>query len=229
MIIFGNPFVLECFIKFSFSVIAGIIMGLERKTRNQVVGMRTLVLISVSSALLAIISYALTETQTLKGFDGGDPTRVIAGVVSGIGFLGGGAILHQGLNVKGLTSAAIIWTTSAIGMAIGVGLYMQAAFVLIISEIFLLFLERVEEKFFPAGKNKTLHIIYDDENVNIEQIKDTIENSGFIVKDLNMSHIIATNQIILRYTVKAPNKDDFSDVIQKLKSIAPLTEFSITD
>ncbi len=204
-------------------------MGLERKTRNQVVGMRTLVLISVSSALWAVISYSLTEIQAAKGFDGGDPTRVIAGVVSGIGFLGGGAILRQGLNVKGLTSAAIVWTTSAIGTAIGVGLYAEAAFVLVIAVFLLLALEKVEEKFFPAGKSKTLHIVYDNDDVDMEKVKDTIEQNGFIVKDLNMSRIMASKQIILRYTVKSPSKDDFTDVINDLKNISSLSEFSVTD
>lgn len=185
-------------------------MGLERKTRNQVVGMRTLVLISVSSALWAVISYSLTEIQAAKGFDGG-------------------AILRQGLNVKGLTSAAIVWTTSAIGTAIGVGLYAEAAFVLVIAVFLLLALEKVEEKFFPAGKSKTLHIVYDNDDVDMEKVKDTIEQNGFIVKDLNMSRIMASKQIILRYTVKSPSKDDFTDVINDLKNISSLSEFSVTD
>ncbi|MCR5761783.1 MAG: MgtC/SapB family protein [Treponema sp.] len=227
--ILDYDFIKECFLKFFLSVIAGIVMGLERKTRNQVVGMRTLVLISVSSSLWSVISYALTEIQVAKGFYGGDPTRIIAGVVSGIGFIGGGAILHQGLNVKGLTSAAIIWTTAAIGTAIGVGLYAEAAFILIIAVFLLLFLEKVEDKFFPAGKNKTLHIIYDNEDIDMEKVKETIERHGFIVKDLNMSRIMASNQIILRYIVKSPSKDDFTDLINELKKISSLSEFSVTD
>lgn len=227
--IFNDVYIRDCLLKFFLSVIAGIVMGLERKTRNQVVGMRTLVLISVSSALWAVISYSLTEIQAAKGFDGGDPTRVIAGVVSGIGFLGGGAILRQGLNVKGLTSAAIVWTTSAIGTAIGVGLYAEAAFVLVIAVFLLLALEKVEEKFFPAGKSKTLHIVYDNDDVDMEKVKDTIEQNDFIVKDLNMSRIMASKQIILRYTVKSPSKDDFTDVINDLKNISSLSEFSVTD
>lgn len=222
-------FIIECLVKVCLSVVAGIVMGLERKARNQVIGMRTLVLISVSSTLLAVLSYSLPEIQASKGFDGGDPTRVIAGVVSGIGFLGGGAILHQGLNVKGLTSAAIVWTTSALGMAIGVGLYIQAAFVLVVAVFLLLVLEKVEDRFFPAGKSKTLHIVYDNEDVDMERIKCVIEKCGFIVKDLNMSRIMASNQIILRYSIKAPNKNDYNDVINELKKISSLSEFSITD
>ncbi len=222
-------FFIECLVKIAASSLFGALLGLERKYRFQVVGMRTLVLISVSSTLLSILSYYLPEIQTAKGFDGGDPTRIIAGVTSGIGFLGGGAIIHQGLNIKGLTSAAVIWTASALGMAIGVGLYAQSAIVLVVALFMLVFLEKIEEKFFPAGRSKTLHIVYNDENADLVKVKSIIEHHGFKVTDLNMSRIMESNQIILRYTVKAPIKDEFADVIEALKEVNGLSEFSMTD
>ena len=150
-------------------------------------------------------------------------------MVSGIGFLGGGAIMHQGLNIKGLTSAAIIWTASTLGLCIGAGMYIQSGVVLIIAVFLLVILGKVEERLFPAGKSKTLHLVFDDGNVDISRVKETIERYGFIVNDLNMSHVIATKQIILRYLVKAPNKDDFSSVIDALRQIGTLSEFSVTD
>ena len=155
----SGSFYLDSVLKMLASTLAGAILGLERKHRYQIVGMRTLVLISVSSTLLSILSYALTEIQTAKGFDGGDPTRIIAGVVSGIGFLGGGAIIHQGMNIKGLTSAAVVWTASAIGLALGAGLYAQSFMVLVIAIFFLLFLEKIESRYFLAGQSKVLHVV----------------------------------------------------------------------
>lgn len=225
----GIPFVYECLFKISVSIICGSVLGIERKKRNHSVGMRTLILICASSTLLAILSYYMVEMETSKGFPGGDPTRIVAGVVSGIGFLGGGAIMHQGLNIKGLTSAAIIWTASTLGLCIGAGMYIQSGVVLIIAVFLLVILGKVEERLFPAGKSKTLHLVFDDGNVDISRVKETIERYGFIVNDLNMSHVIATKQIILRYLVKVPNKDDFSSVIDALRQIGTLSEFSVTD
>ena len=222
-------FVLECIIKIFASVVCGFILGLERKTRNQAVGTRTLILIAVSSALLSILSYYMAEQGNRRGYSGGDPTRIVAGVVSGIGFVGGGAIIKQGLNIKGLTSAAIIWTSSALGLAIGDGLYIQAALVLIVAMISLVVLEKVEEKFFPAGKNKTLHLVYENEAVNIGQVKKILEDSGMIVSDINMSQVLSTRQTILRFLVKTPQEEDLPLLIDRLKVSGTLTEFSITD
>ena len=171
----------------------------------------------------------MAEQGNRRGYSGGDPTRIVAGVVSGIGFVGGGAIIKQGLNIKGLTSAAIIWTSSALGLAIGDGLYIQAALVLIVAMISLVVLEKVEEKFFPAGKNKTLHLVYENEAVNIGQVKKILEDSGMIVSDINMSQVLSTRQTILRFLVKTPQEEDLPLLIDRLKVSGTLTEFSITD
>ena len=108
--IFSNIYI-EYSARIAASFFCGLLLGFERKTRQHSVGMRTLILISVSSSLLAMLSSIITLEPRVTG---GDPTRVAAGVVTGIGFLGAGAILRQGMNIKGLTSAAIIWTAAAI-------------------------------------------------------------------------------------------------------------------
>jgi putative Mg2+ transporter-C (MgtC) family protein len=100
-------------------------IGLERETRGQVAGLRTHILVGVGAALFTLVSaYA---------FDAGDPgtridpTRIAAQIVTGIGFLGAGTIIRQGLTVRGLTTAASLWIVAAIGMASGAGYYLGAA------------------------------------------------------------------------------------------------------
>lgn len=222
-------FYLVSFLKILASSVSGAVLGLERKHRYQVVGMRTLVLISVSSTLLAILSYSLTEIQTGKGFYGGDPTRVIAGVVSGIGFLGGGAIVHQGLNIRGLTSAAVVWTAAAIGLALGAGLYEQSLLVLAVAIFLLIVLEKIESRFFLAGRNKVLHLVFGNDQLNLAAVKAAIEQNGFKVTDVNISRIMADKKIILRYSVKSPDVDTYTNVIDALARVGKLEEFSMTD
>lgn len=222
-------FYLASFLKILASSVSGAVLGLERKHRYQVVGMRTLVLISVSSTLLAILSYSLTEIQTGKGFYGGDPTRVIAGVVSGIGFLGGGAIVHQGLNIRGLTSAAVVWTAAAIGLALGAGLYEQSLLVLAVAIFLLIVLEKIESRFFLAGRNKVLHLVFGNDQLNLAAVKAAIEQNGFKVTDVNISRIMADKKIILRYSVKSPDVDTYTNVIDALARVGDLEEFSMTD
>lgn len=165
----------------------------------------------------------------LAGAPTGDPTRIAAGVVSGIGFLGGGAILRQGLNIKGLTSAAIIWTASALGLAIGAGLYIQSAVALVLLVLSLVFLEKVEEKWFPAEQSKMIHLVYEDDSPDLNKVKSILEASGLVVKDLNISKVMSQKQTILHYSVKAPRAANLMLLAEKLKEVAALSEFSITD
>lgn len=216
--------IVECLIRVALSFVAGIVLGLERKFRQQVVGMRTLILISVSSCLLGMLSFYYPDVA-----GSGDSARIAAQVVSGIGFLGAGAILRQGLNIKGLTSAAIIWTTAAVGLSFGSGFYIPAFGVLVLSVFALIFFEKVEDKLFPAARTKNLRLTFNEESVDIHKIRDLIEKEGFIISDFNMSRIIDARLIILQYSVKSPKLDDFSNLVEALKGTAKLTEFSITD
>jgi putative Mg2+ transporter-C (MgtC) family protein len=103
-------------------------IGLERELREREAGLRTHLLVSVGAALFTMVSaYAWTDWRfsTEEGLVF-DPTRIAAQVVTGIGFLGAGAIIRQGLSVRGLTTAATLWVVAAIGMAAGVGYYEAA-------------------------------------------------------------------------------------------------------
>lgn len=103
-------------------------IGLERELRERQAGLRTHMLVSVGAALFTIVSaYAWTDWR-FSSEEGlvFDPTRIAAQVVTGIGFLGAGAIIRQGLSIRGLTTAATLWVVAAIGMAAGVGYYEAA-------------------------------------------------------------------------------------------------------
>lgn len=123
-------FIEENSIKLIVSLVAGAIIGAEREYKSKNAGFRTIILITVGSTLFTIVSY------TMAG--GFDPTRIAANIITGIGFLGAGAIFREGLNVKGLTTAATIWISAAIGMAIGAGQYEFAFIVLLIVMLILL-------------------------------------------------------------------------------------------
>ena len=108
-------------------ILAGAI-GLERELRDREAGLRTHLLVGVGSALFTLVSaYGFSEFR--YGLETGftlDPTRIAAQIVTGIGFLGAGAIIRQGLSIRGLTTAATLWVVAAIGMAAGAGYYSGA-------------------------------------------------------------------------------------------------------
>jgi len=128
-------------------VLCGLI-GLERESRDQVAGLRTHILVGLGSALFTLVSAYGFGGMVGAGPEPGvqfqfDPTRIAAQIVSGIGFLGAGAIIRQGFNVRGLTTAAALWIVAAIGMAAGAGYYEGAVATTAIALPALIFFRRV--------------------------------------------------------------------------------------
>lgn len=114
----------------------GMALGVERELREQAAGLRTHILVAIGACLFTIVS-----AYGFEGFEGSapvDPSRVAAQIVTGIGFLGAGAIMREGLSVRGLTTAASLWITAAVGMAVGVGMYWASGVAVAITIVSLL-------------------------------------------------------------------------------------------
>ena len=125
---------IELTLRLVVALLLGAVIGLEREMQRMPAGFRTHALVSLGSAIFTIVSaYAFTGPLS-------DPTRIAAQVVSGVGFLGGGAILHYGGTVRGLTTAASLWAVAAVGMAAGAGLFVvaivSAVLVIVALEVF---------------------------------------------------------------------------------------------
>ncbi len=115
---------LEFLIRLLLSAALGALVGLERSKRQKEAGVRTHCIIACTSALFMILSkYAFIDVTSIDGLRGADPARIAAQVVSGISFLGAGVIFKNGNSIRGLTTAAGMWGTAAIGMAVGAGMY----------------------------------------------------------------------------------------------------------
>jgi putative Mg2+ transporter-C (MgtC) family protein len=118
----------------------GAAIGLEREYRQKAAGLRTNILIAVGSALFTIVS-------SLVGHDVGTPDRISAQIVTGIGFIGGGAILRSGTTVHGMTTAATVWVNAAIGMAAGAGHFTLATVAATLTLLVLVALPPIESYF----------------------------------------------------------------------------------
>ena len=151
----------EALLRITLAAVFGGAIGLEREFREREAGLRTHMLVSVGSALFTITSaYGFHDFLVHNG--GGviraDPTRVAAQIVTGIGFLGAGAIIRQGLAVRGLTTAATLWVVAAIGLAAGSGYY-SAALMTTIVVVFLLWpLRYVARRFFERPHEHRLAV-----------------------------------------------------------------------
>lgn len=120
------------------ALVLGGVIGAEREIHGRPAGLRTHILVSLGSALFALIS--------LQGFSGAEPSRVAAQVVTGVGFLGAGTIMHDGVTIRGLTTAASLWVSAAIGLAVAVGRWPEAVFTTALAFLTLWVLPVLERK-----------------------------------------------------------------------------------
>jgi putative Mg2+ transporter-C (MgtC) family protein len=133
------------------------VLGLEREFHGHPAGMRTMALIGAGSCLFAAVGLMPAFGARV------DPTRIAAQIVTGVGFIGAGCILRQGEEVKGLTTAATIWTVASLGMAIGFGFYAIGITAAVLVLITLVALRPVEDRFFPTRRNRRREDVKPDE------------------------------------------------------------------
>ncbi len=208
------------------SFVCGVAMGAERQKRNQFIGIRTITIITVSSALLMLLSiYAGTQ---LPG-SSGDPTRIAAQVVSGIGFLGAGTIVLQGLNIKGLTSSAVIWSSAAVGLAVGAGFVVPALITVFLLVSAIIIVEKIEERFFPSGRSKKLILAFQNNRIDVDGLTSLLISIGLTVVNTDITREFGKKYIILTFFVRVPPAIDIFDIIDKVKTMGKLEEFSLTD
>jgi putative Mg2+ transporter-C (MgtC) family protein len=155
----------------------GGLIGLEREYKNQPAGLRTHIILVVGSALTMILAIQLPFTLPNQGGNE-SMMRLAAGVITGIGFLGGGAILRLGANVKGLTTATSLWTMAVVGLAIGAGLYFPAMLTSAILLLVLVGLSLVEDRWIQPFINLNITLSAKDHKGILDKIKKTVAKYG---------------------------------------------------
>ncbi|MCB9799310.1 MAG: MgtC/SapB family protein [Candidatus Omnitrophica bacterium] len=138
---------LEIGLRLVAAALLGGVIGLERERQGKEAGVRTYALVCLGSALFMIVSVQIYEMYKIETRAIVDPSRIAAQVVTGIGFLGAGAIIRFPQKIKGLTTAAGIWTASGIGLATGLGLYKPAIFTTIIALVVLTVFSHIDRYF----------------------------------------------------------------------------------
>lgn len=146
----------QALFKLMLSMVLGAVVGYERKRKGQPAGLRTFSLIAMGATLAMLVS--IYVCQEYIGLKNGDPGRIAAQVITGVGFLGAGAIIQAKGSVRGLTTAAGIWMSSIIGLAVGVGLYLLSVFATLLILIILVWLENIERKLEMGAESRIIRI-----------------------------------------------------------------------
>jgi putative Mg2+ transporter-C (MgtC) family protein len=186
---------LEDMIAMVVSIICGGAIGFEREYKNKSAGFRTIILISLGSTIFTIVSR--------HGVGADD--RISANIITGIGFIGAGVIFKDKISVRGLTTAAVIWTSAAIGMTTGIGYHALALCLTIITLGVLLMVTRVERMIAQLQKEQLLSVTFSDPDFNqIERLENTLKTRGLSLERLEITK--ENNHLIVVFKVSGKKK-----------------------
>ncbi|MGV8145912.1 MAG: MgtC/SapB family protein [Alkaliphilus sp.] len=178
-------------------------IGFEREINNRPAGLRTHILVCLGSCLVMILS-----TEAFG--DSGDPARLAAQVVSGIGFLGAGTILRDGLNVRGLTTAATLWVSAGVGLATGVGYYIAAITTTVLVLFFLVFLRFLERRMKKLKRFSHMKIFAIERAGLIGEIGTSLGEHNIVIKNVSIeSEAVDEDEVgnvQISFHIKIPGK-----------------------
>jgi putative Mg2+ transporter-C (MgtC) family protein len=183
--------------KLLIALVVGAIIGAEREYRSKAAGFRTVILVTLGSCLFTLLSIKLGSVD--------DKSRIAANIVTGIGFLGAGAIYRDKISIRGITTATTIWISAALGMAIGCGQYELTIWVTSIVMIILLSFTWFQRVIDTVNQEKNYKITFDDKMESILKLE-----KHFTAKNLDferMKQIKVKDEIIIVYTANGKEKD----------------------
>lgn len=218
---------LGAIVKLLLSFVIGSAIGLERRRKGQVAGMRTFSLICMGATLAMLISIYIP--QEYMGLKNGDPGRIAAQVISGIGFLGAGAIIQMKGAVKGLTTAAGIWMTAAIGLAIGAGMFAIS----IVSALLVLFAlktaERLEIELFKTGESKIIRVKAEGIITDMAPFRNDLKAHDIHIVDEFIRYNYHDDNTVINFIILARGQQDFVSLFSQLHAHGHVVSITLTN
>lgn len=216
-------------IRLLLAVLAGGLIGLERTYHGRPAGFRTHTLVCMASSLLTLLT--VFQWQLVTGPIDTiriDPTRMAQGIMTGIGFLGAGVIIKESLTVRGLTTAASIWLTAAIGVVIGMGLYFAAFLATVLALGVLIFFRWIEGAIPTLQYAQLIVRFVRHENMSEEELKIMIKDHDIGCSSLSYNLESEGKVFMYQMNIRANNAVNFKKLAETLTATDRAIEFSIT-
>lgn len=207
---------IELLIRLILACLLGGVIGIERERNRHPAGFRTHILVCAGAALVMLCNIFIFEKY--KNCANVDPARLGAQVISGIGFLGAGTILKEGVTIKGLTTAASLWSVACIGLAVGLGFYAGAIFATILVLVTLMVFARFECRIYGNRRSTLLKIKTMDIAGQIGRIGTELGKCGFQISDISME-VSDESSILLIVRIDKGREDIKPEVIDYLSKI----------
>ena len=217
------------FLRLVLAVAAGAMVGVEREFRGRPAGLRTHILVSLGAAILSLISLELATLVNAKSGDFAirvDVSRIAAGMITGIGFLGAGTIIKMGKSVRGLTTAASIWCVASIGMGFGFGFYKLS----ILGSLFMLFIIIVIhylEKGLVRDWYKNVLVQFKGSRIRIKELNIKFLERGWAIIDMDLKKDKAKDEYEVNFEMRFRDKNQIDDVVRVLDETDFVTGYRI--
>lgn len=218
---------LNAVFKLTLSLLLGCIVGLERKRKGQIAGLRTFALISMGATLAMILSIYIP--QEYMGLKNGDPGRVAAQVITGVGFLGAGAIIQMKGSVRGLTTAAGIWMVATIGMAVGVGMYAVSVIATLLIIFILVTLERYEHKLNIGQESKIVRVKVKGIMSTQGDYSEIFARHSIHVSDEYLKFDYEQDFTIINFVILTKGGVDFAALFSEIHDVQPTISITLTN
>ena len=218
----------DIFIRLLVAAVLGGLVGLERELHDQPAGLRTHIILVLGATIAMCISINLSmQFHTVA--TNGDPERLAAQVISGIGFLGAGAIFRYGANVKGLTTAASLWTTAIIGLAVGAG-YFLLGLAATLSVLFVLIaLDSMEKRFLRSHATRVVSIRGTDRPGFLADVKQTLLAFHVPLRSVSLSRDLKNTTVQIEGVAKLSKAQSMEDLVQAISKIEGVADFQIRE
>lgn len=217
----GQLAIQDILIRLALALLLGGAVGFERERDSQPAGLRTHMILVLGACLAAIIS------EEMGAAFGSDPTRLAAQVVSGIGFLGAGAILRFGFNIKGLTTATTLWTMAIVGLALGFGYYLLAVITTVFMLIILTLVNVIENKFVRTHLIRNLVIDVDFEEGVIRTVRKTMSEIAEKVISFSVRKSARTSRLRITIVAQFNKSERIEDLVETISKIEGLRNIKI--
>lgn len=212
--------------KLLLAMLLGVLVGLERKRKGQIAGVRTFALISMGSCMAMLLS--IYVPQVYLGLKNGDPGRIAAQVITGIGFLGAGAMIHMKGSVRGLTTAAGIWMTATIGMAVGVGMYLTSIIATAMILLTLVAFQVYENRARLGQENRVIKIVVHGIIASIDSYEEVLRRHHVHLSTFFINYDYEENLTELNFIVLAPTYSNNLPMLQDLRVLADTRSLTIS-
>ncbi len=213
--------------KLLLSMILGAVVGFERRRKGQTAGVRTFSLIAMGATLAMLLS--IYVPQEYMGLKNGDPGRIAAQVITGIGFLGAGAIIQMKGSVRGLTTAAGIWMVAIIGMAVGLGMYWLSVVASGLILFILVLLEKIENRISRGAESRIIRIRTSEILDSIADYRAVLRSHRINLSNYYIDYDYDLGETHLNLVVLVKETTDYINLFSQFSDLHPTKAITLTN